>query len=257
MRKEKRRKILNTVTVFCVAVVFALACPAQATPLDTVEISHSGYGAKDLVKIWGGGLNGVYGYGGVYMFEKTAGTGQGDYWPDGPIGGFCMDLSEGLSGSTRTYDVVMPEEGPVSTSFSLGPMGTEKADYLAELWYEHFNPAWMGSAPFTDDQNREAGAFAVAVWEIIYEDLPSLTSLWDVTADGTDGDMGFRCEYADTGTANSWLHALGGGPKAQLRALVYDGEQDMLVAVPEPATVGLLGFGSVALFCTPGKRKKM
>ena len=27
--------------------------------------------------------------------------------------------------------------------------------------------------------------------------------------------------------------------------------------VPEPATVGLLGFGSLALLCTPGKRKKM
>jgi len=28
-------------------------------------------------------------------------------------------------------------------------------------------------------------------------------------------------------------------------------------SVPEPATVGLLGFGSLALLCTPGKRKKM
>jgi hypothetical protein len=207
----------------------------------------------------------VYGYAGVYMFNKTAGTGQGDYWPNGPIGGFCMDLPEDLSGGTFTYDVVMPAEGPVPTSFLSGPMGAQKADYLSELWYEHFDPAWIGSGSFTADQKREAEAFAAAVWEIIYEALPATPSLWNVTVDGTDGALGFRSTQVDADTANNWLRALdGAGPKAHLRALVYDGRQDFLVAVPsgpdtipEPTTVGLLGFGSLALLYTPGKRKKI
>jgi hypothetical protein len=242
-----RERTRCAVTIFCA--VFVLACSVQATPLGTVDIAHSGYGAKDVLKVWGGGAEGLYGYGGVYMFNKTDGTGQGDYWPNGPIGGFCMDLSENLSSGTLTYDVVMPEEGPVSLSFLLGPMGEEKADYLAELWYEHFDPAWVGSGSFTNDQKREAEAFAAAVWEIIYEDLPDTTSLWDVTADGTTGDFGFRCTNADTATANSWLHALDGlGPKSELRALVYAGGQDFLVQIPEPATVALLGCGMVLLF---------
>ncbi len=258
--------VKKTILAFCTAIVFALACSVQATPLDTVDITHSGFGAVDVIRIWGGGRTGVYGYAGVYMFNKTAGTGQGDYWPDGPIGGFCMDLPEDLSSGTLTYDVVMPEEGPVPTSFLSGPMGAEKADYLSELWYEHFDPAWVGSGPFTANQKGKAEAFAASVWEIIYEALPETPSLWDVTVDGTPyGALGFRSTQVDAVTANNWLHALDGlGPKAQLRALVYDGRQDILVAVPagipqvpEPATIGLLVFGGLTLLCTPGKKKRM
>jgi len=48
-------------------------------------------------------------------------------------------------------------------------------------------------------------------------------------------------------TANKWLHALtGGGAKADLRVFVNDGHQEYLVAVPEPATVILLGLGGLA-----------
>ncbi|MCJ7777540.1 MAG: PEP-CTERM sorting domain-containing protein [Sedimentisphaerales bacterium] len=257
--------VKKTILALCAAVVFALACSAQANPLGTVDMAYSGLGAVDLIQIWGGGRNGIYGYGGVCMFNKTAGTDQGDHWLDGPIGGFCMDLPENLAGGTLTYDVVMPAEGPVPTSFLSGPMGAQKADYLSELWYEHFDRAWIGSGSFTADQKRKAEAFAASVWEIIYEALPATPLLWDVTTDGTAGALGFYCAQADTATANSWLQALDGlGPKTQLRALVYNGKQDFLVAVPtgaspvpEPATVGLLGFGSLALFCTPGKRKKM
>jgi len=264
MIEKMRKKTLNTVTVFCAAVVFVLACSVQATPLGTVDIAYSGLGAADVLEVWGGDRNGVYGYGGVYMFNKTAGTGQGGYWPNGPTGGFCMDLPEDVSSGTLTYDVVMPAEGPVPTSFLSGPMGTVKAGYLGELWHEHFDPAWIGSGTFNADQKSKAEAFSAAVWEIIYEALPATPSLWDVTTDGTDGALGFRSTEVDAATANSWLHALDGlGHRTQLRALVYNGKQDFLVAVPgvpevpEPATVGLLGLGSLALFCTPGKRKKM
>jgi hypothetical protein len=245
------------------AVVFALACStAQATTLGTVDMAHSGFGAVDIIQIWGGGWNGVYGYAGVYMFNKTSSTGQGNYWPNGPIGGFCMDLTEELLSGTLTYDVVMPAEGPVPTSFLSGPMGAKKADYLSELWYKHFDPAWIGSGPFTTDQKSKAEAFAAAVWEIIYEALPATPSLWDVTTNGSNGALGFSSTRVDTATANNWLHSLDGtGPKAQLRALVYNGSQDFLVEVPgdpevpEPAMIALLGLGGLALLRAQGRRK--
>ena len=67
-----------------------------------------------------------------------------------------------------------------------------------------------------------------------------------VTIESTAGAGGFRTDLGDSSIANSWLHSLDGtGPKADLRVLSYDGSQDYIVAVPEPATVVLLGFGSV------------
>ena len=52
----------------------------------------------------------------------------------------------------------------------------------------------------------------------------------------------------DPAIANDWLHQLDGtGPKAHLRALVYDGQMDYIAEVPEPATILLLGLGVVML----------
>jgi hypothetical protein len=133
-------------------------------------------------------------------------------------------------------------------------MGQEKADYLAELWGRFYNPAWAAGGSYTALQKSEAEAFAAAVWEIIYEDLPASSSGWDVTRDGTGGSRGFKAANLDSQKANSWLHALDGtGPMADLRSVSYLGSQDFLVAVtasnsgeiPEPATLALALFGFI------------
>jgi hypothetical protein len=239
-------KMSNIAAISFIALVLALPClPAGATLLGTVDIVHSGYGAydEDGVEVWGGGQAGTVVYGGVYMLDKTAGTGEGNIWPDGPIGGLCIELHELAPVLTYTYDVVMPENA--YNSFLGGALGTEKADYLRELWGRFFDPDWIGSGPFCSQQNSAAEAFAAAVWEIIYEDLPASPLQWDVTVDGTSCTGGFLCSGIDTATANDWLHALDGtGPKADLRAFAYSGQQDYIVEVPEPATVALLGLGA-------------
>jgi len=69
-------------------------CAAGAAPLGTATIVHTGYGASDKLRVWGGGLYGTYVRGGVYTLNKTNSTGEGNYWPNGPLGGFCIELSE-------------------------------------------------------------------------------------------------------------------------------------------------------------------
>ncbi|OHB66481.1 MAG: hypothetical protein A2Y76_03495 [Planctomycetes bacterium RBG_13_60_9] len=132
-------------------------------------------------------------------------------------------------------------------------LGVTRANYLRELWARYYDPAWAGSNPSLQD-DRAAEAFAAAVWEILYEDLPTTPMGWDVTVDGTENPVGgFWAEDLDAATANKWLHSLTGGPKADLRVFSVDGAQNYLVAVPEPATLVLLGLGGLCSFL--GRRR--
>ncbi len=237
----------TTAGLFIVITIIAFFTGSDgiATPIyGTVTMNSAGYGAKDTMTIWGGGWSGLSVYAGVLMFDKTAGTGQGEFLDNGYIGGFCMDLSEYVAKGSFTYDVIMLEDGPRPTTFLGASMGQAKADYISELWGRFFDPAWSAGGTYTSQQNREAEAFAAAIWEIIYEDLPSSSAGWNVAVDGTGGSGGFKATNLDYQLANSWLSALNGtGPMADLRALSALGAQDFIVQIPEPATVAFLAFG--------------
>jgi hypothetical protein len=255
MKMNKSSPITNRiVATSCLVILPAVACLTKATPVDTVEITKIGYGAERTVTIWGGGYDGVDLFGGVYMFRKTGGTGEGNLWDNGIIGSFCMEPAEEVPVGTTTYEVVLLEEAPKPGGLLGGPIGQQKADYIRELWGRFYDPAWVdwlaagGQASFTAQQNSDAAAFAAAIYEIVYEDVPPSPLGWDVTVDGTAGELGMRSWTADTATANEWLHALDGtGPRADLRVFVYEGKQDYLVLIPEPATITLLAISSLAL----------
>jgi len=239
-------KLAKILAVFFATAVLVLPCVVKATPVGTVEIINSGYGANEIINVWGAGYSGTSLYSGVYMLDKTYGTGEGKLWSDGPIGAFCTELTELPPDSILKYDVIALEDGPIPTSFLGGPMGTAKADYIRELWGRFYDPSWVGSSPFSLLENSLTSAFAAAVWEIVYEDLPASPLKWDVTVDGGPLESGFRCDYVYADIANRWLHALDGtGPKADLRVFSYNGSQDYIVAVPEPTTIALLSLGSV------------
>jgi hypothetical protein len=248
-------KLLISV-VFCAAAVLGLPSAATATTVGTVDIAFTGHGASDLIEAWVAGQENALGYAGVYMLEKSYGTNEGKTWSDGPIGVFCIEWAEIVSSNTLTYDVIMPQDGPVPTTLLEGTMGLTKAKYLQELWGRYFDPSWVGSGSFTYQQNTKAEAFGAAVWEIVHEDLPNTSLGWDVTVDGSPGDRGFRAAYLDADLANYMLHSLDGtGPRADLRVFSYNGQQDYLVEVPEPTTIALLGFGGV-LSLVRKKRKR-
>jgi len=225
--------------LFSAAVVLSLPCTAGAYPLGTVEIVNTGNAANETVNVWGGGQDGLAVYAGVYTFDKTGGTGEGKLWSDGRMSAFCTELSEMVPEVTTKYDVIPLDMGPLSEV-----MGTAKAGYISELWGRYYDPSWASDAPYTWQQNSEAAAFATAIWEIVYEDLPSSSTKWDVTVDGTWGSLGFSTDFGGSTIANKWLHSLDGtGPMAELRVFSYNGSQDYIAQVPEPATLALLGLG--------------
>lgn len=232
-------------TILIVAAVsLGLPCMVQAYPLGTVDIVNTGTAASDTITVWGGGLDAVDVYAGVYTFKKTGGTGEGKLWDNGLVTGFCTELIESVPTITSKYNVIPLDKGPIPSSFLGGPMGQEKADYIRELWGRFYDPSWATESQHTWKQNSQASAFASAIWEIVYEDLPTKPAKWDVTVDGTAGALGFAADWVDADLANGWLHSLDGtGPKADLRVFSFNGSQDYIAQVPEPATIVLLGLG--------------
>ncbi len=220
---------------------------------DTVNIVHDGHGAYGTTTFWAADAYGLDVIGGVYQLNKTGDTGSGNTWHNGLIPGFCMELQEPPPDSTYAYSVTMPEN--VYNSFLGETLGVTKANYLRELWARYYDPSWATTGSHTSQENNAAQAFAAAIWEIIYEQLPGSSADWDVTLDGTPGAGGFVAQNLDAATANKWLHDLtGSGPKADLRAFVFQGQQDYLVAVPEPATIVLLGLGGLCSIM--GRRRR-
>jgi len=208
----------------------------------TVDIDHATLGASDFLGVYGGGHNGTEIFAGAYKLDKTGGTGMGTIWPNGLLPAFCIELNEYAPILPVTFDVIEPED---ATNSILGDtFGTTRASYLQELWGRYYDPSWAGSGPFTSSQIVEATAFGAAVWEIVYEDLPVSPLLWNVDVDGSAGIAGLSLDGVNSVLANSWLHSLNGsGPKTTLAVLTNEGCQNYLVAVPEPATLVLLGLG--------------
>jgi hypothetical protein len=252
-KKMKLTLLKKTGFLYLLAILF-VPCLAHATVLGTVDLIYSGPGASDAMTIWGGSAQGTTLNIGASKFQKLSGTGQGELWSNlDVIGAYSIDLYEPRAGYRTTYDVIMPSDGPRAVSYLGSTIGTTKEKYIQELWGRYYDPAWTTGDTFTSPQKTKAAVFAIALWEIVYEDFSGNPMDWNVMTDGTPGSGGFAADYMYASIANDWLHSLDGtGPRADLRVFSPDGYQDFLVAVPEPMTIILLTTGSLVML----KRKR-
>lgn len=158
---------------------------------------------------------------------------------------WCIEPRETITpGQSITYTVL-----PLSKAASnIGGIGVAKADQVREL-FGRFNPSF--ATPLTAIQ---AGAFQIALWEIVRETAGNPLNLntgnvfFNAGSDSIPGMLGL---------AGSYVAAIDGtGPKARnLRVLSNgtfgvqgSGSQDLVVqSVPEPASWAMLivGFGIV------------
>lgn len=153
----------------------------------------------------------------------------GGTYPDlqGNFATYCIEILESaFPSNTYTFDVELLEDAPNTLP---GGMGPGRADLMEELFGRFFN----GLNP---SSGQEQGAFQVAIWEIVYDDLDLSTGNFTVVNSG-----------AFYGMAAAMLGALDGtGPRMSLGALVAEGIQDQ-VFVPEPGSLALLAAGSLLM----------
>lgn len=228
--------------ITAVFLMTAIMTPVYATTLGSADLVSTHMGASQAIDIYAAGYSGEEIYAGVYMLTKSAGSGVSELWDDGDnIAGFCVEAEELYPSTVTSYDLVTTESATVTVLSEA--VGTEKAALLSELWGRYYDSSWEDGS-YSTSENSAAAAFAAAVWEIIYEDLPSSTTDYDVSVDSTVGIGGFASTTVDEALANSWLQSLDGtGSMATLLIFTADGSQNYLVAVPEPMTILLLGMG--------------
>src|SRR5512133_3118966 len=135
----------RTARQLILAICAAALMPATGTArANTVDIVHDGYGAYGATTFWAAGYSGDDIMSGVYLLNKTSGTGTGNAWSNGLIPGFCIEIQEPHPTSTQTYGISMPED--VYNNYTGQTLGTTKANYLRELWALHYDPSWtLGS----------------------------------------------------------------------------------------------------------------
>jgi hypothetical protein len=204
----------------------AMTSVASATISGTVNLQNHNNQFSDIATVYGGGLDGLTGYTGIYSWTNAGSTGQGAYVPNW---GFCIELTQ--SPYTGWYTMADLEASPQPGT----PMGSAKANAIRELWGRYFDPTWTTGA-----NKQMAEAFEASLWEIIYE----TSSTWNVTS-----GSGFHATGIEqAATANTWLNSLTGNTAYFAKNLAVASSplgQDFLTQIPEPATILLLAMGGM------------
>jgi hypothetical protein len=236
-----------TVYVFCLSALF---CTSVFAGLSTIELAYQGIDA--------GGNQGVIldnteivGANGVFVMGTQNAIGNPAEALGNPVWGFCYELEQYISSSYKVYEAQSLQAA----------IASDKAALISQLWALHYDHSWeadtliytneyISGEPAGTTENQEALAFSFAIYEIIYDYEGNMNDL-DLAGGRLESRVTKTNPPLSVGVAQSWLNGLVDpgiytGPMAHLISLSNDDKQDIIVEIPEPATMTMLVLGSLA-----------
>ena len=221
-------------------ITFAVVCAAAtgSAMADTVEMRYTGVAGNSsaaTLRVEGG----TY-YAGHMNHVFTSGDRQGESFAT-----FCIDFSEGAHKTTRTYQIVDLAQAPMPGT----PYGQVISDKINAVVANAAALGWIDRTLQADttqtDYTAKMGAIQAAIWEAFGSDIDvgnsrttnALESYYNILMDQNSFDNSMRING--------------------LRAMVAEGQQDMLYVVPLPpaAFAGLGMLGTIAGVRTLRRRK--
>jgi len=233
----------------------AAVCVSTFATINTIEMAYFAVdaGGQQSVNFNGNAYNGANG---VMAMNTRNPIGQLASLVGDHIWTYCFDHGSYSSFSYATFNVAMLQDA----------MNSDKAKLISQLWALHYDNSWQGDTyiyygggyggfvngqPENTVENQQALAFSFAVYEIAYDFNGSISSL-----NLSNGSLMANASGTNPSSAVSisqgWLNSLilpGNytGPMAQLVSLSNNSLQDVIVEIPEPATMALLSLGLLAL----------